>query len=286
MKRSLVAALVAVVLAVIGCVSVLFYVSGAESRALTGKDPVKVVIAAKTIPSGTSGATIRNGGYVKTVAMPRSSVPADAMSELDPSLDELVVTSDIQPSQLLLRGAFGEPGNNTVALPEGKMAVTFAAHCVGTVQAGSKIAVFDTYGSVDGGQTRLSVDPKEDKVIVPASKIDQFQWVTRLLVAKLDVMAVSASESQQQGSKQKDGAADAKEGERAGQIALEAPCDGDEIGSGATGGALVTVAVTQAEAERLILASHIGILSVAIVNDETEVAPGPGTNEQRMYPNS
>ena len=70
MKRSLIAALVAVVLAGIGCAAVLLYVRGAEQRALAGKDAVNVAIATKRIPAGTTGTRIRDGGYYEVVAMP------------------------------------------------------------------------------------------------------------------------------------------------------------------------------------------------------------------------
>src|SRR4051812_33313091 len=108
MKRSLIAVGVAVVLAGFGSAAVLFYVGQTENRVLAGKQAVHVLLAAKRIPAGTSGAELRSGGFIETVAMPATSVPADALATVDPSLEKLVLTSDLQPRQLVLRGAFGE----------------------------------------------------------------------------------------------------------------------------------------------------------------------------------
>lgn len=75
MKRSVVAVSLAAVLALIGCAAVLVYVRGADSRALAGKRAVSVLVAAKRIPAGTTGAQIRTGGYVEAVSTPSPRYP-------------------------------------------------------------------------------------------------------------------------------------------------------------------------------------------------------------------
>ena len=79
MKRSIVAALVAVFLAAVGCAAVWLYVSGADKRALAGKQPVEVLITTKRVPAGTTGKQVRDGGFVETVRMPVTAVPKDAL---------------------------------------------------------------------------------------------------------------------------------------------------------------------------------------------------------------
>ena len=101
--------LAALALAGLGTAAVLSYVSGAESRAMAGKKAVTVLVAAERIPAGTTGERVRSGGYTEAVRMPAETVPADALGALDASLDTLRVTAEIQPRQLLLRGAFAEP---------------------------------------------------------------------------------------------------------------------------------------------------------------------------------
>ena len=69
MKRSVLAALVAVVLALVGCVAVVLYVRGADARALAGQRAVRVLVVHKLIPTGTTGQQIRAGGYTETLTM-------------------------------------------------------------------------------------------------------------------------------------------------------------------------------------------------------------------------
>ncbi|MQA27949.1 MAG: hypothetical protein GEU94_21400, partial [Micromonosporaceae bacterium] len=113
MTRRILAVLLAVVLAVIGAVSVLLYVNTADSRALAGKKAVTVLVAKERIPAGTSGEAIRDSGLVEKVQMPAETVPVGVMGAVGQELDELVVTSDLQTSQLLLRGMFGERVKST-----------------------------------------------------------------------------------------------------------------------------------------------------------------------------
>src|SRR4051812_18903814 len=100
MKRSVIAIVAASLLALVGCGAVLLYVRAADARAVSGQEAVTVLLANKEIPAGTSGAKIRAGGLAQAVPMPRASVPPDALSSLDASLDRLVLTADLQPRQL------------------------------------------------------------------------------------------------------------------------------------------------------------------------------------------
>ena len=117
MKRSVLAALVAVVLALVGCVAVVLYVRGADARALAGQRAVRVLVVHKLIPTGTTGQQIRDGGYTEPVTVPAATVPVDALSDLDSALLALAVTSDQQPRQLLAL----IPELQLVPLPESEM---------------------------------------------------------------------------------------------------------------------------------------------------------------------
>src|SRR3954469_12626580 len=101
MKRNVVAIAVGIVLAMPGSLAVLVYVRSTDSRALAGKRAVSVLVAAKRIPAGTTGAQIRTGGCVEAVPMPQSAVPDDAMSSVPTGLDKLAVNADIAPRQLV-----------------------------------------------------------------------------------------------------------------------------------------------------------------------------------------
>jgi len=159
-KRRLLAVLVAFALAAVGCLAVVAYVRGADQRALAGREAAWVLIAKQRIPAGTTGADIRDAKLVDRVAMPAATVPDGAVAQIDDQLAALTVTADLQPSQLLLRGAFGEATTQSggLPLPDGKLAVSVelsaAGRVAGFVRPGSKVAIFDTF-TVRAGTSRL-----------------------------------------------------------------------------------------------------------------------------------
>jgi pilus assembly protein CpaB len=261
MKRSVIAIAVAAVLAMLGCLAVLVYVRGADNRAVAGKSAVNVLVATKHIPAGTRGAQIRSGGYAEVVSMPQSSVPVDAMSSLATSLDKLAVTSDIAPRQLLLRGAFGEPTTTTggLSLTDGKLAVSLDLQgpVDSFVRPGSRIAIFDSF----------STDPKMN--IPDGEKLSSgkdIHQVTRLLLPRVEVIAV---------------------GDKTSSTGRDAAAADASTGTGAptsNSARTLTVTVGQDDAERLIHAVMTGTLYFALLDDNSNVKPGPGVNNNNLFP--
>jgi pilus assembly protein CpaB len=270
MRRRLLAVLVAVVLAAAGCLAVVAYVRGADRRALAGREAVWTLVAAKRIPAGTTGAQVRDGGYARRVAMPAATVPADAVEAIDDQLAALAVTADLQPSQLLLRGMFGEStrASGGLALPDGKVAVsvemTAAARVAGFVRPGSKVAIFDTF-TVRAGKGRV---PSGTRLT------DNYEYnhATRILLPRVEVLAVgelgTAAVATSTGSSAAaaGGAATAKNTAKTGQTML------------------ITLAANQDEAEKLIHGSLTGTLSLALLDDTATVAPGPGVDNNTLFP--
>jgi len=261
MKRTLVATIVAVVLALVGAVAVLLYARGSDARALAGQEPVLVLVASERIPAGTTGRAIVDGGLAEQVVMPASSVPADSLSSIDTALQDLVVTADLQARQLVLRGAFGavEAKTGGLAMPDGKVAVTVevagAADVAGHIDAGAKVAVFDTFTVAESQKAKGRV-PAGDGL---ATDHDYVQ-ATRLLLPSVEVLAI---------------------GERV-------PEEEAEAGSGrATANRpskiSITVAVTQAEAEKLIHATTTGNLYLALLTDSSGVRAGGGVDNHTLF---
>jgi pilus assembly protein CpaB len=260
MKRSVVAIAVAAVLAVLGCATVLLYVRAADSRAVAGQRAVTVLVAAKRIPLGTSGAQIRSGGYVEAVTMPQSSVPVDAMSSVPSSVDKLAVTAEIAPRQLVLRAAFGEPTVATggLALPAGKIAVSVDAQgpVDSFVRAGADIAIFDTFSTAP--QSNI---PDGEKLFSGKD----IQQVTRVLLPRVEVLAVGAK--------------------TATSTRTDTTSDSSTAGTPASAASrTLTVAVDQDQAERLIHAVLTGTLYFALLDDSSEIKPGNGVNNTNLFP--
>jgi pilus assembly protein CpaB len=260
MKRTIVATIVAVVLALVGGAAVLLYAAGADARATASREPVQVLVAAKRIPAGTTGQDIVDGGYVERVVMPAASVPADAVGAIDAGLEDLVVTADLQQRQLLLRGAFGEAAVRTggLVVPDGKVAVTVqigdAERVAGHVEAGAAVAVFDTFTVAEG----LGRTPAGDGL----STDHKYTQATRLLLPRVEVLAIGKHVETDE-AKTKDGSTSASK------------TKSQKV--------LVTVAVSQAEAEKLVLAATTGSLYFALLSDSSKVQPGAGVDNRTLF---
>jgi Flp pilus assembly protein CpaB len=268
MSRRILAVMVALALAVLGCLAVVAYVRGADRRALAGQEAAWVLVATKRIPAGTTAADVRDRGYVERVAMPAATVPKDAMAKIDAALDSLALTADVQPRQLLLGGMFDEATRTSggLALPEGRLAVSVemsaAGRVAGYVRPGSKVAVFDTFTTQEG-RGRI---PAGDGLSVR----HDYNQATRVLLPRVEVIAV---------------------GERGTTGAATSATTNDAVATDtkatSTKGAatmLVTVAVTQQEAERLVHAAQTGTLYFALLDDTAKIEPGAGVDNNTLFP--
>ncbi len=158
MKRRVLAVVLAVLLAVLGAGAILAYVRQADQRALQGQKAVTVVVALKTIPSGTSLRLAAAQGLVGPETFPASSVPANAVSAVTPNVASLVVSSQVPSGTVLIKPMLVTAATGGVALPTGQVEVTIA-FCVpeavaGAVRPGSTVDVFDTValgGGAKGG---------------------------------------------------------------------------------------------------------------------------------------
>lgn len=244
MTRRIIGVLLAIVLAVIGTGAVLLYVYTAKNSVAEGQTAVKVLVATQRIPAGTSGESIKSKGLVEEIVMPAATVPADSLTEVLAELDKLVLTHDVQPRQLILKGMFGAATrlSGGIAVPEKMLALSvkmaIEEEVGGFVRPGSQVAVFVTMDATEG------------------------KSVTKLLLPRVETLAVGAYGQDGVTSSQKDDEAD---GRVAGTVTL-----------------LVTVAVNQADAEKLVHAARQGELYLALLTDTSEVQPGPGVDNQTL----
>src|SRR5690348_6929007 len=106
MKTRLIAAIVAVVMAAVGAVVLVMYVRGADSRAMSGLDTVKVLIASGPIPKDTKAADLRV--MVTTKELPASAALPGAVTNLDELSGEVALEPLVKGEQLL-NTKFGQP---------------------------------------------------------------------------------------------------------------------------------------------------------------------------------
>jgi pilus assembly protein CpaB len=155
MRRRLVTIVLALILGLIGALSVIWYVQGADRRAVAGKQAAEALVAIRTIPAGTSGTAIAAGGYVKSEPFPVAAIPPDAITSVSQLSGDSVLRDSLASGGLLRRALLGPKGSTTAfAIPDGKLAVTVQMgdpqRVAGFVQPGSKVVVFISGPLLDG----------------------------------------------------------------------------------------------------------------------------------------
>ncbi|WP_100497501.1 Flp pilus assembly protein CpaB [Geodermatophilus chilensis] len=152
MRRRLIAALAALVLAATGAVVLLAYVRGADARALAGVQTVDVLVVDRPVAEGTPGEDLAE--LVRTERLPAKAAVPGVVTDLG-ELAGQVATVDLQPGEQLLAARFAAPDDltvpGTVAAPEGAAEVSILLEPQRAV--GGRLAAGDTVGvhvSLDG----------------------------------------------------------------------------------------------------------------------------------------
>jgi pilus assembly protein CpaB len=261
MKRALVV-MVAVVLAVVAAASVLLYARSADRRALAGQEAREVYVTTREVPAGTSAQEALDSGLLQTALIAAKGVPDGALTEVTPEMKTMVATSDIAPGEIVLARRFGtqETGQAALVVPEGMVAVTVQLSDPGRVgpflRPGSQIAVYDTFEARDaesGDYTPAGVGLQGSEDAINA---------TRVLLPKAEVLAV-------------------------GDVTLRGkPAPADEGGTALQGQteevpmALVTLAVTPLDAQRLVHGAQTGTLYAALLGTGAEIPTGTVEDRQ------
>lgn len=261
MTRRLLITISALVLAGIGTSSVLAYVRRADARALAGMKAVTVLVAQNSVPEGTSAGGALQQGLLASQKLPASSVPADAVRTITPDLSSLVLSSNLQAGQLLLRPSLVTAAQTTagMVIPPGMMAVS-VRFCVpeavaNAVQANSEVAVFNTVVAGAGGQ--VSAQPACDG----PHQQPQASWVrTRLVLGRVKVLSVGTAASQS--------------GSTASTTSSQASSSASSQSS-----VLVTMALSQADAEKVIQLTETGLPYLALLSPSSDTSPDAGHME-------
>jgi Flp pilus assembly protein CpaB len=99
---------IAVVLAAFAGLLTIFYVTQYKRHVQHGESKVSVLVAARDIPAGTTGAEVVGQHYLTTETVPRRTVVPGAVSSSD-QLNNLVVTQQIFSGEQVTTRAFGTP---------------------------------------------------------------------------------------------------------------------------------------------------------------------------------
>lgn len=257
MSRRILLMTIAVVLALAGTLAVYKYVKGADNRAVAGQRAASVLVVEKRVPAGTKWSDVVSGHYLQQENVPVDSAPSSAIRNLQAKVDPTqVATADIQTGQIVLRPMFGPKTIETgvLQIPGDKVALTVSmssgADVAGFVAPQSEVAVFGTFKLKPIGKSKSSLH---------GLTAGDDMYATKLVLSRATVIATSQA----------------------------APTDVTTAAksNGSADDILVTLAVSQADAERVILAQQTGQLYLALLSSHSKTGPDGGTvNVSRFNP--
>lgn len=248
MGRKTILLLVAAMIAALGSGMVFLYVKGADQRAVAAQAPVQVLTAVTQINPGESLSAAQAAGKLQLKAVPKAQVLTGAVNSVD-SMSDQVALAPVYPGEQIVTAKFGAPGDHSMlTLPKGEIAIsvtlTDTGRVAGFVLPGDDIAVFLHREGAANGEAATATDQS-----------------VRMLVPRAQVVGVGATTVTTMTTTNPEGA----------QTTEQLPRT------------LFTLAVTQEEAEKVILAARTGELALALLSDDSEVAEGPGTNTDTLF---
>ena len=252
MARRSVLLLVAVVIALVGTGLIVLYVQGIDKRATEGQELVEVLVATDTVETGETVAAAQEAGKFEKKEVRRDDAVDGALSSTS-SISDLVATSPIYAGEQLLARKFGTLGDSdSLVIPDDKMAMSVELtdweRVAGFVNPGNEVAIFGTALA----PVRLSPDGEE-------TKLGDY---TRIILTRVPVVGVGTTSVTSRTTRDDDG----------GSVTEEVPKT------------ILTLAVTQAEAEKLIHADRVTELTFALLTDETPVRDKAGVQLNDIMP--
>lgn len=251
MARRTALLLVALAIAALGTAMIVMYVQGIDARATEGQELVEVLTATEVIESGETIEDVMSSGRIETSQLSRVA-QADGALTSTRSIAGQVAIGTIFPGEQIISQKFGEPGSGSaLTIPDDKLAIsvelTAPARVAGFVNPGSEVAIF------------VSADPE---LIKPDGSSMTLSTYTRLLLAKVQVIGVGATTVAARTTTTEDGE----------QTTEEIPQT------------ILTIAVDQSQAEKVIFASRNGDLSFALLSEKSSVTDNPGVTTADILP--
>ena len=252
MARRSVLLLVAALIALAGTAMIVLYVQGIDARATKDQELVEVLVAASTIETGESVADAQEAGKIEKSEVRRADLVDGSLSSTS-SIADLVAIGTVYPGEQLIAKKFGSLGDTqSLVIPDGKMAVsvelTDFERVAGFVNPGNEVAVFAT--------------PQDLVALLPDDKEQKLGDYTRIVLTRVPVLGVGTTSVTSRTTKTEDGDQVAEEVART----------------------ILTLAVTQDEAEKLIQADRNSDVTFALLTDESKVADNPGIRPGDLFP--
>lgn len=252
MARRSVLLLVAALIALAGTAMIVLYVQGIDARATKDQELVEVLVATEIVDTGETVANAQEAGKFTKTEVRRVDLVEGSLTSTT-SIADLVAVGTIYPGEQLIARKFGTLGDTqSLAIPDDSMAIsielTDSERVAGFVNPGNEVAIFST--------------PQDLTALLPDGSEETLGDYTRILLTRVPVLGVGTTTMSSRTTQTEDGAQVAE------QVART----------------ILTVSVSQDEAEKLIQADRNSDLTFALLTDESAVANNPGARPADLYP--
>lgn len=243
MKRRVGLLVAALIVALFGTSAVYAYVNRVEAKTVNAGAPVNVLVATAQIPTGATGAVVAESKLTRVTTMPQRNVPAGALTDLA-SVADKQLAADVYPGEVLLAARFTDRSQARTG------ALSIPAN---------KLAV----------SVQLNDPQRVAGFVVPGSQVAVFDTSgsgsgtqtagtrTGIILPRVQVIAVGPSTLQPNGA--------------------------TGTGPQTTATTILTLALTQVQAEKLVLAQATGKLYLGLLSDKSAVSTSKGVTSDELY---
>lgn len=244
--------IVAVLIAALGTAMIVLYVKGIDDRATEGQELVEVLYATEVIQAGDTVSSALEAGKFDTKRVRKDDVVVGALDSTD-EIADLVALGAIYPGEQIISDRFGQLGDvENLVIPDDKMAMsvelTDFERVAGFVNPGSEVAIFLTAAA-----PILRLPDGNERTLAS---------VTRIVLPRVPVIGVGTTSVASR-------TVTTEEGD---QVTEEVPRT------------ILTVAVTQEQAEKLILADRTTELTFALLGEDTKSVDKEGVYPRDILP--
>jgi len=237
---------VAALIAALGTSLVFMYVRGVDARAAAQYDAVRVLEAVEVIEAGETIEAAQAAGKIQLGTVGRGQVLEGTTTGTGTLAGKVALTT-IYPGEQIISSRFGDAGDQeALTIPDGKLAISV------TLTDPARVAGFVSPGA------EVAIFMSGDSATTAGDTAEQF---TRLLLPRVQVIGVGTTTVVPTTTTDRSGA----------QTTERLP------------NTLLTLALDQAEAEKVLYAAGNGELAFALLTDKSSVAPREGVTGQNLF---
>ena len=260
MRRRILLIAAALAVALLGTTMVFGYSAKQAPQAAAAEPQTRVLIAKKLIPAGTTGAKAVEQGLVALDEVPTRLLPPGALVDVIAVRDQ-EAGGDIQPGEVLLPSRFVSTTlAGSLDIPDDKVAVSIEVtdpqRVAGFVRPGLDVALFNTYEVLEPTQAATA-----------GQALPKVTSATRLLLPRATVIAVGPT------ALKTVGAADRAE-------------EGDDTASAQDPSelkALVTLAVSIEQAQKLAHAAQTGSITLGLLSKKSRTGTASADDNRTLF---